>query len=367
MNTNLITDERYQSLSCIFNYFSSFFHDFREHVCTTREETVEGDEKPAENDTSLELPQGFPHFSLNVESCTETNTKHICRRITNQGGRKKTVTTTSMCCYGFKRARTGFCEKFELLSMAQIGDELSAKQFVNSIEKNDLQDMMNSNVTIFMPKDESFMAFSEHLADNNLDDAPNGNLSMKDILLNHMVDGLINIEDIDNEQILLTELDNSTIRMNVFPKIRSNRREDDDGFRYLYTANCVPIVKANKFAQNGIVHKVESVLVPVKQNVMEIIRSRNDMTILRTVLEKTKMDKILEGSVEADSESKVEVPKQFSIFAPTDSAFEKLDPQLKRKLKEGASCAESKFSLKFLTLLLLSLVQALFQFLFIIL
>lgn len=186
---------------------SEFFScNCSENICTTREESLEGDEKPSENDTSLELSQGFPHFSLNVESCSETNTKHICRRITNQGGRKKTVTTTSTCCYGFKRARTGFCEKFELLSMTKIGEELNAKQFISSIETNGLQEMMNSNVTIFMPADESFMVLSQNIADNNLDverdrrDSNKDNITMKEVLLNHMVSGFVNIEEIDNEQ-----------------------------------------------------------------------------------------------------------------------------------------------------------------------
>lgn len=286
------------------------------------------------------------HFSINVESCQETNTKHICKRISNEGHQKKTVTVTSSCCYGFKRGRSGFCEKFELLSMAQIGENLNAKQFIASIEKNDLQSMMEQNVTIFMPDDKSFMEIAQQVVDNNLVVAPlqrnrrqnaATGLNMKDVLLNHMVKSFVNIEDIDNEQLLNSEFNNLTIRMNVFPKIRS-LQSDDDGYRYLYTANCVPIIKPNTFAKNGIVHKVQRVLTPVTQNLMEIIRSRGDMTILRTVLEKTKMDKMLDGT-SIDSLT----PKQFSVFAPTDSAFEKIDPQLKRKIKEGAACAESKF------------------------
>lgn len=315
-------------------------------MCTTREEKFERDENSAENDTSTQLSQGFPTFSLNFESCSETNTKHICKRVTNQGGSKKTVTTITTCCHGFKRARSGFCEKFELLTVNQIGEELHSEQFVNSMEKNDLQEMMKANVTIFMPADESFTKFSQSVTDNNLDvansdNASNGDFTMKEVLLNHMVRSIVDIEDIDNEQILYSELNNLTIRMNVFPKIRSKRNDDD--FHYLYTANCVPIVKANKFAQNAIVHQTEKVLKPIRQNVMEIIRERDDLTILRTVLEKTGMDKVLEGSsADDENESKTETVNQFSIFAPTDSAFEKLDPRLKRKLKEGSACAKSK-------------------------
>ena len=232
--------------------------------------------------------------------------------------------------------------------MSQLGEQLNAKHFIDSAEKNDLQEMMKSNITIFMPADSVFMEYSGIVADNNLEVQPlrsrrqSSELTTKDLVLSHIVDGFVDIEDVDNEQILINK-HNSTIRLNVFPKIRSNRREDDDeAFRYLYTANCVPIVKANKFAENGIVHKVDRVLTPINNNVMEIIRKRDDMTILRTVLEKTKMDKLLDGISEEDPDTKTIVSKQFSIFAPTDSAFEKLDPQLKRKLKEGAACAESK-------------------------
>lgn len=238
--------------------------------------------------------------------------------------------------------------------MTQIGEQLNAKSFVSSAEKNDMKEIMESNVTIFMPADDSFMEFSQNVVDNDLVVAPlrsrreneASGLTMKNAILNHIVKGFVDIEDVDNEQIFNTEYDNLTIRMNVFPKIRSVNQRDDDGFRYLYTANCVPIVKANTFAQNGIVHKIKNVLMPVKRNVMEIIRNRDDMTILRTVLEKTKMDKILDGTSEDDEDTKTAGAKQFSIFAPTDSAFEKLDPQLKRKLKEGAACAESKLGIE---------------------
>jgi uncharacterized surface protein with fasciclin (FAS1) repeats len=54
------------------------------------------------------------------------------------------------------------------------------------------------------------------------------------------------------------------------------------------------------------------------------------MTVLRTVLEKTKMDKFLDEN------------KHLTIFAPTDKAFEKLSPVFRRKLKEGSGCAISE-------------------------
>lgn len=234
--------------------------------------------------------------------------------------------------------------------MADIAEKLNAKQFMNAAAKNDLNDMMNStNITIFMPSDESFMEIANDLVDNELSVAPlrsrrqggsAGALKARDVVLNHIVEGFVDIESVDNEQIFTSEYENHTIRMNVYPKIFFKLNNDDvedetDNSQYLYTANCVPIKRSNIFARNGIVHKIDGVMTPVTKSVMDIIRERDDMNILKTVLEKTKMDQLLDGFKE-DS------PKQFTIFAPTDAAFEKLDPQLKRKLKEGSSCAESK-------------------------
>lgn len=143
-----------------------------------------------------------------------------------------------------------------------------------------------------------------------------------------MVKGLIDIEDIENEQLLVSEYNNSTIRLNIFPRPPGDRKYD---FPYHYTANCVPIVKPNQLASNGMVHMVKGVLVPPEKTVMEMLKERPDMAVLSTVLERTKLDKILMDS-----------NRHVTIFAPTDRAFEKLDPQLRKKLKEGRGCAASE-------------------------
>jgi len=77
------------------------------------------------------------------------------------------------------------------------------------------------------------------------------------------------------------------------------------------------------------VHSLGGVLKPVTMNVMDIIRQRGDMSIMRTVLEKTKLSEMLEGD------------KPITIFVPTDNAFDKLEPHLRRALKEGKGCASN--------------------------
>lgn len=152
-------------------------------------------------------------------------------------------------------------------------------------------------------------------------------ITTKELALNHMVDGWINIEDVKNEQLLTTNFENSTIRINLFPRPPNSQQFE---YPYRYTANCAPIVKLNKITTNGIIHVVDRVLTPVTKNIMDIIRERSDMAVLRTILEKTKLSELLEGD------------KPITIFAPTDKAFEKLDMPLRRTLKEGKGCATSK-------------------------
>lgn len=153
-------------------------------------------------------------------------------------------------------------------------------------------------------------------------------ITTKDLALNHIVKGFVYIEDIENEQLLHSEFENATIRMNIFPRGPHDRRSE---YRYKYTANCVPLVQINKPATNGLVHVVSKVLVPVTQNLMEIIEARTDLTVLKTVLEKTDLAEMLSAS-----------NKTFTVFAPTDDAFMKLEPSIRRIIKEGNGCAMSE-------------------------
>lgn len=141
------------------------------------------------------------------------------------------------------------------------------------------------------------------------------------------------MEEIENEQLLTTSYKNSTIRMNIFPKPLSAQTYNNP---YQYTANCVPVIKANQIGQTGIVHIIEKVLTPVTKSIFDIINERPDMTILKSILEKTNLLDMIKSE------------KTLSIFAPTDEAFEKLEPHLRKSLKEGNGCALSKCFFKLL-------------------
>lgn len=240
------------------------------------------------------------------------------------------------CCRGFARASSDVyapCEKVDLLSLEDTTARLHAGQFVKRSQKSGINFNDLVNVTLFVPLDSYFTDYTPDVIESNLIDQPTGTevpAIGENMARSHMIDDWINIEDIENEQLLVSEFDNITIRMNVFP-----RPPNDENYEYQfrYTANCVPLVKVNQVAENGIVHVIDRMLTPVLENVWDLIEDRNDMEIFKAVLRNTKLDVAL----------REESNKFLTVFAPTDKAFEKMDPNIRRTIEEGSGCAMSTY------------------------
>ena len=96
-------------------------------------------------------------------------------------------------------------------------------------------------------------------------------------------------------------------------------------------ANCARVTSRDHYATNGIVHIVDRVILPATQTIAEIVQNDVQLRSLKIALEKTNM---LE---------KLSSPEgQFTLFAPTDDAFSKMDAELKNKVignAGGVGCA----------------------------
>ncbi|XP_075146365.1 midline fasciclin isoform X2 [Haematobia irritans] len=307
------------------------------NVCTEKEEDEkdmeESDEteetQTAEGTEIIKQPSyGQFHFSLN--SCVEKPNKYICTRVVNKNGKKKTLTISRQCCHGYGRPRNAAyatpCEKIDIKDIEATAADMGAKEFVAKAKSSGLADTIKTskNVTIFLPMDDAFNAYSDSAqSENNLVETKSED-GMKQLFLRHMIDGEINLEDVSNEQVFKTHAEGQTLRINSYQMPLTLSREP-----YRYTANCVPIVKRDILSEQGMVHTLAKVMHPANKNIMELIRERSDMSIMRTVLENTKLSELLEGE------------KPVTIFVPNDSAFDKLEPHLRRALKEGKGCASN--------------------------
>ncbi|KAL9872338.1 midline fasciclin isoform 1-T1 [Glossina fuscipes fuscipes] len=310
------------------------------NVCTEKEEDEkvmdenDGNEETETadgTDTTVQVKQpyfGQFHFSMN--SCVEKPSKYICKRVVNKNGRKKTLTITRQCCHGYGRPRNAAyatpCDKIEIKDVESTAADVGAKDFVIKAKNSGLNDMIMSrkNLTMFLPVDEAFSSYSDLLqSESNLVEKQNDD-GMKKLFLRHVVDGEVSMDEVRNEQLFKTQVGGQNIRINSYQVPLSLSPEP-----YRYTANCVPILKHDKSTEQGMIHTLDGIMKPVNKNLMDIIRDRRDMSIMRTVLEKTKLSDLLEGE------------KPLTIFVPTDDAFDKLESHLRRVLKEGKGCASN--------------------------
>ncbi|XP_041450932.1 transforming growth factor-beta-induced protein ig-h3 isoform X2 [Drosophila obscura] len=316
------------------------------NVCTEKEEgetvatETEADETVAtfgqERDgvSSAVRSPLFGQFQFSVNSCMEKPNKHVCTKIVNQNGKKKTLTLTRQCCHGYGRSRNADfstpCEKIDIKDVETTASDMGAKQFIESARKSgELADMLGQGsgkmVTLFLPKDQDFVEYhAQQPQENTVDQANADKSKASPIYKLHAVLGEFQLEDVPNEQLLQTEVPDQKIRINSYQLPPALGLEP-----YRYSANCVPIDKHDKLSEQALVHTLRGMLQPLTKNVMDIIRERPDMSIMRTVLEKTNLSAMLEGE------------KPVTIFVPTDGAFDKLEPHLRRALKEGRGCASN--------------------------
>ncbi|XP_061749234.1 transforming growth factor-beta-induced protein ig-h3-like isoform X2 [Nerophis ophidion] len=83
----------------------------------------------------------------------------------------------------------------------------------------------------------------------------------------------------------------------------------------IVTVNCARLIKADQHATNGIVHVVDRVITAISNNVHVLIDVDEDLETLRTAIAAAGLTSILESE------------GQYTIFAPTNEAFQKIPPE----------------------------------------
>ncbi|TNN61062.1 Transforming growth factor-beta-induced protein ig-h3 [Liparis tanakae] len=81
------------------------------------------------------------------------------------------------------------------------------------------------------------------------------------------------------------------------------------------TVNCARLIKPDQHATNGIVHVVDRVITAVSNSVHSLIDVDDDLETLRTALAAAGLTAMLEAE------------GQYTVFAPTNEAFEKIPPE----------------------------------------
>lgn len=146
--------------------------------------------------------------------------------------------------------------------------------------------------TVFAPTDDAFAALPEGTVEALLEDTE----ALSQVLTYHVVAGSVSAADV-------TSLSNATTLQGQPVVVSSS-----DGVMI----NQAEVIQPDVMASNGVIHVVNSVLLPPSGDIVEVASNAGSFNTLVTAVEAAGLVETLQG----------EGP--FTVFAPTDDAFSKL-------------------------------------------
>lgn len=213
---------------------------------------------------------------------------------------------STQCCHGFKKEfddGNGCPIGIEKKSILDTIDELHATslhQIIQESNSNGLLKMFQSGripLTMFYLDDEG-MAFTQNYSSHLLN-------SPRRFVKSHVIKGLRYSETFKDEEVV-TSLTGGSIHIRLIL----------DAGEPTLLANCVPVTDViDHAALNGVLHSVRRPLVNPKDDLMGWLKKRKDLTTITNALQQT-------GVLDSSKST------SFTIFAPTNAAFERLPQHL---------------------------------------
>ncbi|KAG9263681.1 periostin isoform X1 [Astyanax mexicanus] len=155
--------------------------------------------------------------------------------------------------------------------------------------------------TMFAPTDDAWDQL-----DGTARKALEGNVNneLYNALHYHMVNKRLLTKDLKNDLKLESMHNNQGLHINHY----SNG---------IVTVNCARIIHANQVATNGVVHLIDRVISAVGSTIKEVINSNEELGSLSAAF-----------NVESTLLEKLDQPGHYTLFAPTDNAFDSMDREV---------------------------------------
>ena len=333
-----------------------------DNVCVDRKIVKESDEDDADADAEADADidstnsttsavtttpkpkvnkRGGRVFDMSFTTCRDTETLHECTTHINADGLKETITVTYECCYGYTRDQAGpGCLQTAMTDLRTTMEEMGVSEFIELMKSTDLDKVLVNNVTIFAPTNDAVEDFRHDLQRLNAVEYERYNVDdglvsrrrraalevsespqLADIIKGHVVEGFMDTSDFRDEALLTTMLtgDNkSKLRVNVYNSYPERT----------VMVNCARVTSTDHYSTNGVVHMVDRVILPATKTISETIQDDTQFKTLKDVLAKTGLKEDLASN-----------DGQWTLFAPTDAAFEKLEATMKSKILSGNGCS----------------------------
>ncbi|KAL7832121.1 hypothetical protein AOLI_G00296690 [Acnodon oligacanthus] len=162
----------------------------------------------------------------------------------------------------------------------------------------------SGSYTFFAPSNEAWDLLDPEVR-NGL--VSNVNIELYNALHYHMANKRLLTKDLKNGMTITSMYNDLSLHINHYAN-------------GVVTVNCARIIHGNQVATNGVVHVIDRVITAVGNTIQDVIDVEDDLSSLNTVVTASGlMDKLGE-------------PGQFTLFAPTNDAFSKLDSEVMERL-----------------------------------
>ncbi|OQR67618.1 transforming growth factor-beta-induced protein ig-h3-like [Tropilaelaps mercedesae] len=260
-------------------------------------------------------------FSLRSTQCSESPTTHTCITKVRTVNESKNVIEKYTCCHGFTRPQDGpGCVEADLKELSETLRIIGTTEFGKLVDDSKVTKRGGSdmNVTVFAPTNVAVKELEAKKAEGGGAEGEN-EVSSADMANAHMVEGYFQLADLVDEQKITTLDGKSSIRFNEFYNPRK-----------VLTANCVPIVAADNFHKNGVVHVVDGTLPTPSKTVKEVLATEPKFATFNEVL-----------GMNGELLDKLDDPEaHYTVFAPTEDAFKEVDAEILEMWKKGEGCVD---------------------------
>ncbi|XP_056139471.1 transforming growth factor-beta-induced protein ig-h3 isoform X2 [Lampris incognitus] len=153
--------------------------------------------------------------------------------------------------------------------------------------------------TFFAPSNEAWAALPMEILDALVS---NVNIELLNALHYHMVNRRLTSEELRHGSSFTSMYQDFDVHIHHYPS-------------GIVTVNCARLIKTDQHATNGIVHVVDRVITAISNNVHSFLDTDEDLETLRTAIAAAGLTTMLESD------------GQYTVFAPTNEAFEKIPPE----------------------------------------
>ncbi|KAG8452763.1 hypothetical protein GDO86_004523, partial [Hymenochirus boettgeri] len=204
---------------------------------------------------------------------------------------------------------------------APIDNVYGTLGIVGAVSTQDYSDRSNLRIeiegegsfTFFAPSNDAWNLLDSEIRDSLLS---NVNIELLNALHYHMVNKRMLTKDLKNGLSVSSMFNDQQLIINHYPN-------------GVVTVNCARVIHGNQIATNGVVHVIDRVVTAVGNTIEDFIESEDELSSLRA------------AAIASDVLGKLGQPGHYTLFAPTNEAFEKLPRGVLERIMSDKKAAEA--------------------------